>query len=160
GAVVVESTNLLTFLFVVVVGGIGLLLLFFPWDGAAKGGPGGGRPSAGVGPGAGRPQRPSGGGVGAAGAPGAPLAPVSISCNDRTAACQCTPANACRGVTGYDRAAMNTIVFGRGSSSCSDAKSADNVGMCDIFPRITPANVKIVYAQTGLGYAGRPGGPM
>src|SRR5262249_1098875 len=31
---------------------------------------------------------------------------------------------------------------------------------CDIFPRITPANVKIVYAQTGLGYAGRPGGPM
>ena len=55
---------------------------------------------------------------------------------------------------------MNTIVFGRGSSSCSDAKSADQVGMCDIFPRITPANVKIVYAQTGLGYAGRPGGPM
>jgi hypothetical protein len=55
---------------------------------------------------------------------------------------------------------MNTIVFGRGSSSCSDAKSGDGVGMCDIFPRITPANVKIVYAQTGLGYAGRPGGPM
>jgi hypothetical protein len=61
---------------------------------------------------------------------------------------------------GYDGAAMNTIVFGRGSSSCSDAKSADVVGMCDIFPRITPANVKIVYAQTGLGYAGRPGGPV
>jgi hypothetical protein len=67
---------------------------------------------------------------------------------------------ACPGVKSYDRAAMNTIVFGRGSSSCSDAKSADQVGMCDIFPRITPANVKIVYAQTGLGYAGRPGGPM
>jgi hypothetical protein len=55
---------------------------------------------------------------------------------------------------------MNTIVFGRGSSSCSDAKSAEQAGMCDIFPRITPANVKIVYTQTGLGYAGRPGGPM
>jgi len=66
----------------------------------------------------------------------------------------------CRGVKGYERAAMNAIVFGRGSSSCSDAKSADQVGMCDIFPRIAPANVKIVYAQTGLGYAGRPGGPM
>jgi hypothetical protein len=54
---------------------------------------------------------------------------------------------------------MNPIVFGRGSSSCADAKSADVVGMCDIFSRITPTNVKIVYAQTGLGYAGRPGGP-
>jgi hypothetical protein len=61
---------------------------------------------------------------------------------------------------GFDQTAMNTIVFGRGSSSCSDAKSADTVGMCDIFPRITPANVVIVYAQIGLGYADRPGGPM
>jgi hypothetical protein len=32
--------------------------------------------------------------------------------------------------------------------------------MCDIFPRIKPANVKMVYVRTGLGYAGRPGGPM
>jgi hypothetical protein len=32
--------------------------------------------------------------------------------------------------------------------------------MCDIFPRIRPANVVIVYTQTGLGYAGRPGGPV
>jgi hypothetical protein len=32
--------------------------------------------------------------------------------------------------------------------------------MCDIFPRITAANVVIVYAQTGLGYVGRPNGPV
>jgi hypothetical protein len=32
--------------------------------------------------------------------------------------------------------------------------------MCDIFPRIRPENVVIVYTQTGLGYAGRPGGPV
>ncbi len=32
--------------------------------------------------------------------------------------------------------------------------------MCDIFPRITAANVKIVYDQTGLGYAGRKAGPV
>jgi hypothetical protein len=32
--------------------------------------------------------------------------------------------------------------------------------MCDIFPSIRPENVVIVYAQTGLGYAGRPGGPV
>ena len=83
-----------------------------------------------------------------------------VTCDGRTATCTCNDVNACRGMKGYDGAAMNTIVFGRGSSSCSDAKSADVVGMCDIFPRITPANVKIVYAQTGLGYAGRRGGPM
>src|SRR5207244_2918858 len=66
----------------------------------------------------------------------------------------------CRGVTGYDRAAMNTIVFGRNSLSCSDAKVGDKLGMCDIFWRIEPANVIIEYAQTGHGYVGRPGGPM
>jgi hypothetical protein len=32
--------------------------------------------------------------------------------------------------------------------------------MCDIFGRITPANVVITYAQSGLGFAGRPGGPV
>jgi len=31
--------------------------------------------------------------------------------------------------------------------------------MCDIFARIKAANVVISYTQTGLGYAGRPGGP-
>jgi hypothetical protein len=55
---------------------------------------------------------------------------------------------------------MNTLVFGRGSTSCSDATNFYNAGMCDVFSRITPANVVITYAQTGLGYAGRPGGPV
>ena len=55
---------------------------------------------------------------------------------------------------------MNTIVFGRSSSSCSDDKSAETMGMCDIFQRITPANVIISYMQTGRGYVGRPSGPL
>ena len=32
--------------------------------------------------------------------------------------------------------------------------------MCQIFPRITPQNVIVEYTQTGLGFAGRPGGPL
>ena len=32
--------------------------------------------------------------------------------------------------------------------------------MCDVLTSIAPANVVIVYKQTGLGYAGRPGGPL
>jgi hypothetical protein len=59
---------------------------------------------------------------------------------------------------------MDTIVFGRGSVTCGDATSSYTAGMCDIFNRITPANVRIVYTQSaapaGLGYAGRPAGPV
>ena len=55
---------------------------------------------------------------------------------------------------------MNTLLFGRGSSSCTDATSHYTAGMCDIFPRITAANVRIVYDQTGLGFAGRVAGPV
>jgi hypothetical protein len=32
--------------------------------------------------------------------------------------------------------------------------------MCDIFTKITPTNVVITYTQSGLGFAGRPGGPV
>ena len=56
--------------------------------------------------------------------------------------------------------AMNTLVFGRGSASCNDATSYYTAGMCDLFPRITAANVRIVYSQTGLGFAGRAAGPV
>jgi hypothetical protein len=59
---------------------------------------------------------------------------------------------------------MDTIVFGRGSRACGDATSSYSAGMCDIFDRITLANVRIVYTQpaspAGLGYAGRPAGPV
>ena len=33
-------------------------------------------------------------------------------------------------------------------------------GMCDIFWRIAPQNVIVTYSHTGLGFAGRPGGPV
>jgi len=32
--------------------------------------------------------------------------------------------------------------------------------MCQIFSRIKPENVIVEYVHTGLGYAGRPGGPI
>jgi len=32
--------------------------------------------------------------------------------------------------------------------------------MCDVFPRVTPANVVVSYVYSGLGFAGRPGGPV
>jgi len=60
----------------------------------------------------------------------------------------------------YDPAAMARIVYGPGSNSCEDAGSTSQAGMCDIFSRIAPAHVAVEYRQTGLGFAGRPGGPV
>ena len=160
GSVMVEVTIMLSITLVLVFGAIDFLLLFYQWNAAAKAVQIGARLAAVSDPVASGLNRVSQAVVSASVPPGASMPSFVVSCDGRNETCTCNGANACRGMGGYDGSAMNTIVFGRGSSSCSDAKSADEVGMCDIFPRITPANVKIVYAQTGLGYAGRPGGPM
>jgi len=160
GAVMVEVAIMLSITLVLVLGAIDFLLLFYQWNAAAKAAQIGARLAAVSDPVALGLNGLSHGVVSVSVLPGAAMPKFVITCDGRTATCTCTGVRPCWGVRGYDRAAMNTIVFGRGSSSCSDAKSADQVGMCDIFPRITPANVKIVYTQTGLGYAGRPGGPM
>jgi Flp pilus assembly pilin Flp len=158
GAVMVEVTIMLSITLVLVLGAIDFLLLFYQWNAAAKAVQIGARLAAISHPVASGLNDLSHAVVSVSVPPGAAMPKFIVTCDGGTATCICNSVRACPG--GYDRAAMNAIVFGRGSSSCSDAKSADQVGMCDIFPRITPANVKIVYTQTGLGYAGRPGGPM
>jgi Flp pilus assembly pilin Flp len=160
GAVMVEVTIVLSLMLVLVLGAIDFLLLFYQWNAAAKAVQIGARLATVSDPVASGLNDLSQAVVSASVHPGAAMPKFVVTCDGRTATCTCDSVRGCRGVKSYNRAAMNTIVFGRGSSSCSDAKSAEQVGMCDIFPRITPANVKIVYAQTGLGYAGRPGGPM
>jgi hypothetical protein len=82
-----------------------------------------------------------------------------VTCDGSTSRCTCS-SGSCPAELAYNAAAMSKIVFGRGSFSCGDAKSIYDAGMCDIFGRITPANVIITYAQSGLGFAGRPGGPV
>jgi Flp pilus assembly pilin Flp len=160
GAVMVEVTIMLSITLVLVLGAIDFLLLFYQWNAAAKAVQIGARLAAVSDPVASGLNGLSRVVVSASVPPGAAMPKFIVTCDGRTATCTCNGDRACRGLKGYNSAAMNTIVFGRGRSSCSDPKSAHDVGMCDIFPRITPANVKIVYAQTGLGYAGRPGGPM
>jgi hypothetical protein len=67
----------------------------------------------------------------------------------------------------YDEAAMECLVFGRatGETPCDtecDPAGIDEylAGMCDRFGRIAPENVVVTYSHTGLGFAGRPGGPV
>jgi Flp pilus assembly pilin Flp len=67
-------------------------------------------------------------------------------------------AKTCSGGT-FDQTALNTIIYGRGNASCPTAPQSF-APMCQIFPRIKPEHLRIEYAHTGLGYAGRPGGPL
>jgi hypothetical protein len=67
----------------------------------------------------------------------------------------------------YDSTAMDCLVYGRSQAAppcdtaCDPAGiDADEAGMCDRFARIAPENVKVTYSHTGLGFAGRPGGPV
>jgi hypothetical protein len=66
----------------------------------------------------------------------------------------------CSGGGTYNGSAMNTLVFGRGQTSCGTIGADQFAGMCDILNRIQPQNVIVTYRQTGLGFAGRPGGPV
>ena len=97
GAVIVEVTILLTFMFVLVLGGIEFLLLFYQWNAAAKAVQVGARLAAVSDPVAAGLNRLSAAVVTAAVPPGAAMPNFAITCNGRTATCQCTPANACRG---------------------------------------------------------------
>jgi Flp pilus assembly protein TadG len=83
-----------------------------------------------------------------------------VTCDGNTQACTCTRGT-CTGMGTYNATAMNLIVFGRGgNAACTTATSYYTAGMCNMFGSITPANVKVVYSQTGLGFAGRVAGPV
>ncbi len=158
GAVLVEATVMMTIMFIFVLGSIDFLFAFYQWNAAAKAVQIGARIAAVSDPVAGGLNNLSRMVVGAYVEPGAPMPAFDVTCNGATASCSCI--GACAGVGDYNAPAMNTIVFGRGSTSCSDARNYYNAGMCDVFSRIAPANVVISYTQTGLGFAGRPGGPV
>lgn len=158
GAVLVEVTITMTVMFVLLLGSIEFLLAFYQWNAAAKAVAVGARIAAVSDPVVTNLNNLSAAVLGPTVSPGSAMPYFSVMCDGGAGSCLCT--GACAGLGGYNAAAMRTIVFGRGSTSCHDAVSHYDAGMCDIFPRITPANVLITYSQTGLGYAGRPAGPV
>jgi Flp pilus assembly protein TadG len=162
GSVLVEATVMMTMMFVLVLGGVDFLFAFQQWNAAVKAVEIGARIAA-----VSDPVATGLGGLSAAVVPasanvGDQMPSFTVTCSGGTASCTCT--GTCTGVSGYNSSAMNTIVYGRGSSACNDATSVYTTGMCDIFPRIASANVVITYTQpappSGLGYAGRPAGPV
>ena len=162
GAVLVEATLMMTIMFVFVLGSIDFLFAFYQWNAAAKAVQVGARIAAVSDPVATGLNGLSTSVVSALLRPGSAMPSFTVTCDGSTATCSCD--GACIGVAGYNTRAMDTIVFGRGSMACGDATSSYTAGMCDIFDRITQANVQIIYTQpaapAGLGYVGRPGGPV
>jgi Flp pilus assembly protein TadG len=162
GGVLVESTVMITIMFVFVLGSIDFLFALYQWNAATKAAQVGVRIAAVSDPVVKGLNGLSANVVSASLRPATAMPSFTVTCDGGTATCTCR--GACKGVGGYNATAMQTIVFGRGSMACGDATSSYTTGMCDVFERITPANVRIVYTQpatpAGLGYAGRPGGPV
>lgn len=73
-----------------------------------------------------------------------PVAAQSVSCGAGSTAC--------------DAARMNRLIFGD-DGSCTPA-AGTLLGMCDLHPQIGADNVLITYHRSGLGYVGRPDGPV
>jgi hypothetical protein len=157
GAVLVEAAVTMTVLLIFVFGSIDFLFVFYQWNAANKAVLVGARIAAVSDPVAEGLNDLTTTAVELSVPMGSPMPPFVVICDGAAAVCSCN--GFCFGLKGYDRRAMEAIVYGRGSSSCFDAGSAYYAGMCDVFARIAPANVKIIYTQTGLGYAGRGGGP-
>ena len=147
----VEVTILIPILFVFFLGSIDFLLAFFQWSMANKAVQLGARLAAVSDPVSSDLSTMTGlvGGV----LPGQPMPLFTRTC---TALDPKGEIGTCTGGR-YSPAAMQRIVFGEvGATACANARA----GMCNFYSPITAANVTIVYTQTGLGYAGRPGGPV
>lgn len=157
GGVLVETTIMLTIILLIIIGVVDFLFGFYQWNAATKAVEIGARIAAVSDPVAVGLDRLSAV-VSPALNPGDPMPYFSVTCDGSTANCVCT--GTCTGVSGYNSSAMNNVVFGRGNSSCVTPSSSLRIGMCNIFDRIRLPNVIITYTQTGLGYAGRPHGPV
>ena len=76
-----------------------------------------------------------------------------------TYVCTGAEGGSCTNDGNYDQEAINTLVYGRGNGTECTGRPP-NIGMCNLFSRVTPENVVVTYEYTGLGYAGRPTGPV
>jgi Flp pilus assembly protein TadG len=158
GAVFAEFAILLPLVVMIVCGSIDFLYAFYQWNAAAKAAEVGARIAAVSDPVAADLNDLTNQSVLGGLMPGSAIPSFTVTCRDNN----CTCIGTCTGQVGnsFNSAAMNRIVFGRGSLACGDAKSYYATGMCDVLSSITADNVIVVYSQTGLGSAGRPGGPI
>lgn len=157
GAVFAEFAILLPIIVLVLCGSIDFLYAFYQWNAAAKAVEVGARIAAVSDPVALGLNQFSNQAVLSGATPGTIMPTFTVTCRKGN----CTCVGACAGLVenSFNERAMDRIVFGRQKAECGRPKPYIG-GMCDVLPTITPENVVIVYKQTGLGYSGRPGGPI
>jgi len=143
GGVLAEFALISPLYILVVLGIMEFMVAFFQWNAAAKAVQLGARLAAVSNPVA--AVLPS-----LAGQAGGTMPAYDVTCDGRAQSCS---------LGAYDAAAMNNLVFGRGRSSCAGGSLFD-FGMCSFLSQIRPEHVRISYESTGLGFAGRPGGPV
>src|SRR5262249_50595162 len=134
GGVLVETTIMITIMFVFVLGSIDFLFALYQWNAATKAVQVGARIAAGSEPVAKGLNGLSTNVVSASLRPGSAMPSFTVTCDGGTATCTCR--GTCKGLGGYNATAMRTLVFGRGSTACGDATSSYTAGMCDIFSKI------------------------
>ena len=154
GGALLETTIMLTILLIFILGSVDFLMAIYQWNAAGKAVQVGARIAAVSTPVANA--IPAITGLEGGASPGDYPPPAFT-----TRTCTGAGGGSCTGGGTYNAAAMNRIVFGRtGGTSCTDATSPYEIGMCDVFSRVTAANVSVSYIYSGLGFAGRPGGPV
>jgi TadE-like protein len=159
GAVFAEFAIMLPVIVLVVCGSVDFIFAFYQWNAAVKAVEVGARIAAVSDPVAPGLNQFSNQAVLNGAMPGTVMPAFIVTCRKES----CTCVGACVGLVenSFNEQAMHRIVFGRGKRACGQGNASYYmIGMCDILPAITPNNVVIVYKQTGLGYAGRPGGPL
>ena len=156
GAVFLEFTLFVAVFFTLLFGIIDFTLAFYQWNAATKAVQLGARLAAVSDPVA--PELAEFTGLDPA-SPGDPMPNFTAVCRGGGGGapeCDCTGFDCT-----YSATAMDNLVYGRGNTSCMSPNDPGftprNVGMCNFFWRVTPANVVVEYRYTGLGYAGRPG---
>ena len=75
-----------------------------------------------------------------------PTDPVSVVCGAGASPC--------------DADALERIYDGGDGACGASGNPGDLVGVCDVAPFISPGNLRISYIRSGLGYVGRPLGPV
>lgn len=160
GASFVEFTAVVFTFLVIVLGFVDFSYVFYQWNSATKAVQYGARLAAVSNPVSSDLSTLTG--VSSTVLPGMPMP-------EFTRICMASVANGstgtCSGGT-YSAAAMQTLLFGRNADGtartvCVPGETNMRLfGMCNIFDRVDARKVVVSYENTGLGYAGRPGGPV
>ena len=160
GAALLEFTAAAFTFFIILFGVVEFAYVFYQWNAATKAVQLGARLAAVSNPVANDLTSLSG--VGGSVLPGDPMPAFDRVC---TATSADGSTGTCTNVNSYNAAAMRAIIYGRCQTGVDCPRTTcvgtgANIGMCNIFDRVTPQNVVVRYQYTGLGYAGRPGGPV